>query len=51
MKQGEIWSANLDPAKESEQAEHRPVVIVSGNLLNIHLNIVICCPLTTKLKN
>jgi mRNA interferase MazF len=51
MKQGEIWYANLDPTKDSEQAGHRPVVIVSGNLLNTHLNIVICCPLTSKVKN
>ena len=29
----------------------RPVVIVSGNLANTHLNTVICCPLTTKIKN
>ena len=29
----------------------RPVVIMSGNLLNQHLNSVICCPLTTKIKN
>lgn len=51
MKQGEIWYANLDPAKDSEQAGHRRVVILSGNLLNTHLNSVICCPLTTKVKN
>ena len=29
----------------------RPVVIVSGNLLNTYLNTVICCPLTTKIKD
>ena len=29
----------------------RPVVIVSGNLLNTYLNTVICCPLTTKIKH
>lgn len=51
MKQGEIWYANLNPTKGSEQAGHRPVVIVSGNLLNSYLDIVICCPLTTKIKN
>jgi mRNA interferase MazF len=51
MKQGEIWYANLDPIKGQEQAGFRPVVIVSGNLLNTYLNIVICCPLTTKVKN
>ena len=51
MKQGEIWFANLNPPKGSEQAGLRPVVILSGNLLNQHLNIVIVVPLTTKVKN
>ncbi|MFM6934428.1 MAG: type II toxin-antitoxin system PemK/MazF family toxin [Flavobacteriales bacterium] len=51
MKQGELWFANLNPVKGSEQAGMRPVVIISGNLLNDHLNTVICCPLTTKIKN
>lgn len=51
MKQGELWYADLDPAKGSEQAGLRPVVIISGNLLNTYLNIIICCPLTTKIKN
>ena len=51
MKQGEIWQANLNPSKGSEQAGFRPVVILSGNLLNQHLNIIIVTPLTTKIKN
>ncbi len=51
MKQGEIWYADLNPTKGSEQAGHRPVVILSGNLLNQHLNVVIVSPLTTKIKN
>ena len=51
MKQGEIWYANLNPIKGQEQAGMRPVLIISGNLLNTYLNIVICCPLTTKIKN
>lgn len=50
MKQGEIWYANLNPTKGSEQAGMRPVVILSGNLLNEYLNIVIVAPLTTKIK-
>ncbi len=50
MKQGEIWFANLNPSKGSEQAGLKPVVILSGNLLNEHLNIVIVAPLTTKIK-
>ena len=51
MRQGEIWSANLSPVLDSEQSGFRPVVIISGNLLNQYLKIVICCPLTTKIKN
>jgi len=51
MKQGEIWYVNLDPTKGSEQSGYRPVTIISGNLLNKYLNVVIACPLTTKIKN
>lgn len=51
MRQKEIWFANLDPTKGSEQAGYRPVVILSGNLLNKFLQIVIVAPLTTKIKN
>lgn len=51
MKQGEIWYADLNPSKGSEQAGFRPVVIISGNLLNKHLKVVITVPLTSKIKN
>jgi mRNA interferase MazF len=50
MKQCEIWYANLNPGKGSEQQGFRPVVIISGNMLNQYLSVVIACPLTTKLK-
>jgi mRNA interferase MazF len=50
VKQGEIWYANLNPSKGSEQAGFRPVVIVSGNLLNELLPVVIVMPLTTNIK-
>lgn len=50
MKQGEIWFANLNPSKGNEQSGLRPVVILSGNLMNQHLNILIVAPLTTKIK-
>ena len=46
-----MWYADLNPVKGSEQAGWRPVVIVSGNLANTYLNTVICCPLTSKVKN
>jgi mRNA interferase MazF len=51
MNQGEIWYTDLNPSKGSEQSGMRPVVIVSGNLANTYLNTIICCPLTTKVKN
>ncbi|MEM7552356.1 MAG: type II toxin-antitoxin system PemK/MazF family toxin [Bacteroidota bacterium] len=51
MKQGEIWELYLDPVKGSEQSGRRPAIILSGNLLNKHLEVVIVCPLSTKIKN
>lgn len=51
MKQGEIWWADLRPTKGSEQSGQRPVVILSGDLFNHHLSIVIICPLTSQIKN
>jgi mRNA interferase MazF len=51
LKQGEIWELYLNPVKGSEQGGRRPAVIISGNLLNAHLQVVIVCPLTTKIKN
>jgi len=50
MKQREIWFADLNPVKGSEQKGYRPVVIVSGDLLNTCLKVVIACPLTSKIK-
>lgn len=50
MKQGEIWYANLNPIQGSEQAGIRPVLIVSGNVLNEYAPVVWICPLTTKIK-
>ena len=51
MRQREIWYADLNPVLGSEQQGFRPVVIISGDLLNANLQIVIACPLTSKIKN
>ena|ERR1043165_1723709 len=51
MKQREIWYANLNPAKGREQRGIRPVVIVSGNAMNDHMDICIVCPITSKIKH
>lgn len=51
MRQGEIWMSDLNPTIGSEQAGRRPVVILSGNLMNKFLQLVIIAPLTSKIKN
>ncbi|WP_159475479.1 type II toxin-antitoxin system PemK/MazF family toxin [Dyadobacter sp. 3J3] len=51
MKQREIWWADLNPVQGSEQRGKRPVVIISGNTMNDHLDIGIVCPLSSKIKN
>lgn len=50
MKQCEIWQSDLNPVMGSEQKGIRPVVIISGNLLNQYLPVIIACPLTSKIK-
>lgn len=50
MKQGEIWYADLEPVKGSEQSGKRPVVIISGAAMNITLEVIIVCPLTSVIK-
>ena len=51
MKQGDIYFANLNPTKGREQQGIRPIVIISGNAMNDHSDIVIACPLSSKIKN
>ncbi|MEB2786658.1 type II toxin-antitoxin system PemK/MazF family toxin [Algoriphagus persicinus] len=51
MRQGEIWMSDLNPVIGPEQAGRRPVVILSGNLMNKFLQVVITAPLTSKVKN
>lgn len=51
MRQGEIYLANLNPTTESEQAGKRPVVVISGNTMTENFDVVIVCPLSSKVKN
>ncbi len=51
MKQTDIYDAYLDPIIGSEEGGRRPVVIVSGNLINSTVNTIIICPLTSSIKN
>ncbi|MCC7432311.1 type II toxin-antitoxin system PemK/MazF family toxin [Candidatus Peregrinibacteria bacterium] len=49
IQQGEIYWADLNPAKGHEQAGERPVLIVQNNLLNRNLNTTIVAPITTNI--
>lgn len=51
MKQGEIWDSYFDRVEGSAQAGRRPAVIVSGDVVNDNLNVVIVCPLSSSIKN
>lgn len=51
MKQTDIYEAYLDPVVGSEQGERRPVVIVSGNVINDQAASVLICPVTSSIKN
>jgi mRNA interferase MazF len=50
MRQGDIYWTDLNPTQGSEQAGIRPVVIVSGNAMNQYFDVVIVCPLSSKIK-
>ena len=44
-----IYFADLDPVRGSEIAKTRPVVVVSQDAMNRHLETVVVCPLTSVL--
>ena len=45
-----IWRVDLNPTQGSEQAGHRPVLVVSPDEMNASLNTVVVVPLTTRLR-
>lgn len=50
VKRGEIWWADLDPTRGSEQAGLRPVLIFQNDVVNRLGTTVLAIPLTTNLK-
>ena len=50
IKRGEVWLANLNPIRGSEQAGIRPVVIFQNNIINKYTSTIITIPLTTNTK-
>lgn len=48
-KRYEIYFADLNPTMGSELKKIRPVVIVSQDMMNIYMETVVVCPLTSNL--
>jgi mRNA interferase MazF len=44
-----IYLAKLDPTIGSELGKTRPIVTISDDLFNKHLDVIVACPLTTSL--
>ena len=47
---GEIWLAELNPIRGSEQAGTRPVLILQNNSINRFTSTFLAIPLTTNLR-
>src|SRR5215203_3180047 len=47
---GEIWMAELNPVRGSEQAGTRPVLILQNDLVSQFTTTVLAVPLTTNLR-
>ncbi|OBX07256.1 toxin MazF [Gallibacterium salpingitidis] len=47
---GDIIWLNFTPQAGHEQAGHRPAVVLTPKSYNQLTNLLICCPLTTKIK-
>lgn len=48
-KRGEIWVADLTPDRGWEVAKHRPVLIISSNLVNGASTLVVVIPITSQI--
>ena len=49
IKRYEIYFADLNPSIGSEIKKIRPVVVISQEEMNLHLETIVICPLTSKL--
>ena len=50
IKRGEVWLANLNPTRGSEQAGTRPVLIFQNDVINKYTTTVLAIPFTTNLR-
>jgi len=47
---GEVWLADLDPIRGSEQAGTRPVLVMQNDAVNAFTSTVLAIPMTTNLR-
>ena len=47
---GDIVWLEFDPQAGREQAGHRPALILSPKVYNQKTSLILCCPMTTKIK-
>ncbi|MBO9323777.1 MAG: type II toxin-antitoxin system PemK/MazF family toxin [Roseiflexus sp.] len=50
IKRGEVWLADLNPIRGSEQASIRPVLIFQNDAINTFTTTVVTIPFTTNLR-
>lgn len=50
VKRGEIWLADLNPTRGSEQAGTRPVLTFQNNVISKYTTTIFAIPLTTNLR-
>ena len=48
---GDIVWLRFDPQAGHEQAGHRPAVVLSPAAYNAKTSLMVCCPMTTQIKN
>ena len=47
---GEVVRMQFDPQAGHEQAGHRPALVLSAKQYNEMVGLLVCCPMTTKIK-
>jgi mRNA interferase MazF len=50
LKRGEIWLADLNPTRGSEQGGTRPVILFQNNLISEFSSTIVVIPLTSNLR-
>jgi mRNA interferase MazF len=48
---GDVVWLSFDPQVGREQAGHRPAVVLSPAVYNAKTSLMVCCPMTTQIKN